>query len=220
MSYVPYGIRLRQARCVYCNHDHQEYGVEIHYTFNGEGFCREACVDSRSDVLVGRSRDEARESSYLIATDPDNFSDIHCGRCEMPLLPECWEWLPSAPPGQREGEDMIEKRCFQYTSGSHNKFWTVQVRGKFFFATWGRIGTAGQTQPKEFPSPRAAMEHASKMIGEKTSKGYTEVAASKHAGAPDTMLAAAGGGGSSGGSQPSRVAAPVDDEVQVRGLDL
>jgi predicted DNA-binding WGR domain protein len=116
---------------------------------------------------------------------------------------------------------MIEKRSFELTSGGHNKFWTVQVRGKYFFATWGRIGTAGQTQSKEFASPRAAMEHATKMIGEKTGKGYTEVAASKHAGAPDHLLAVAGGGsGSGGGATPSRVTAPPDDEVQMRGLDL
>jgi len=117
---------------------------------------------------------------------------------------------------------MIEKRSFEYVGGGHNKFWTVQVRGKFFFATWGRIGTAGQSQPKEFPSNRAAMEYATKMIGEKTGKGYTEVAATKHAGAPQAMLDAAGGtsGGSGGGSAPARVAAPRDDEVQVRGLDL
>lgn len=115
---------------------------------------------------------------------------------------------------------MIEKRSFEYVSGSHNKFWTVQVRGNFFFATWGRIGTPGQTQPKEFPSSRAAMEYAVKMIGEKTGKGYTEVAASKHGGAPEGMLNAAGGGSGGGGSSPARVAAPRDDEVQVRGLDL
>lgn len=116
---------------------------------------------------------------------------------------------------------MIEKRSFELIGGGHSKFWTVQVRGKFYFATWGRIGTDGQTQPKELASPRAAMEYAEKMISEKKSKGYTEVAASKHAGAPERILAVAGGtGGSSGGSQPSRVAAPVEDEVQMRGLDL
>jgi len=116
---------------------------------------------------------------------------------------------------------MIEKRSFECVSGSHNKFWTCQVRGKFFFATWGKIGTTGQTQPKEFLSPRAAMEYATKMIGEKTGKGYTEVAATKHPGAPQAMLDAAGGGsGGGGGSAPARVAAPRDDEVQVRGLDL
>lgn len=139
----------------------------------------------------------------------------------MELQPEDWSWLPSAPPGEREGFDMIEKRCFQYVSGNHSKFWTCQVRGKFFFATWGRIGTAGQTQAKQFASPRAAMDYAAKMMSEKTGKGYTEVAASKHAGAPQAVLDSANGGsGSGGGSAPARVAAPRDDEVQVRGLDL
>lgn len=115
---------------------------------------------------------------------------------------------------------MIEKKCFELTSGGHNKFWTVQVRGKYYFATWGKIDTDGQTQTKEMASPRAAMEYAERLIKEKKSKGYTEVAASKHAGAPERVLAVAGGTGGGGGPQPSRVAAPVDDEVQVRGLDL
>jgi predicted DNA-binding WGR domain protein len=41
---------------------------------------------------------------------------------------------------------------------------------------FGRNGTAGQTSTKEFQDAAAAWSHAEKLIREKTSKGYVEVA--------------------------------------------
>lgn len=115
----------------------------------------------------------------------------------------------------------ITKRSFTLVDSKHNKFWTVQTRGKFFFATWGRVGTAGQTQTKEFRSPGEAQEYAYKMIAEKKGKGYEEDSpggVGRHAGAPDHLLASATG----------RVvadavpAAPLEEvgRVNQRGLDL
>ena len=42
---------------------------------------------------------------------------------------------------------------------------------------YGRTGSAGQTQKKDFPSEEQARAAAAKLIAEKTAKGYVEVAA-------------------------------------------
>lgn len=112
----------------------------------------------------------------------------------------------------------ITKRSFTLVDGRHNKFWTVQTRGRFFFATWGRIGTAGQTQAKDFPSADKAQGYAHDKIAEKKKGGYEEDSPGgigRHAGAPDHLLQTATG----------RVVAAAPDleevgHVHQRGLDL
>jgi len=115
----------------------------------------------------------------------------------------------------------ITKRSFTLIEGKHYKFWTVQTRGKFFFATWGKIGTKGQTQTKEFPSAYKAEEYAYAMIAEKKGKGYTEDSpggVGRHAGAPDHLLESATG-------RVVAAAVPTAEleevgHVHQRGLDL
>lgn len=113
----------------------------------------------------------------------------------------------------------ITKRSFTLQDGRHNKFWTVQTRGRYFFATWGKIGTRGQTQTKDFPSAEKARVYADNMIAEKRGKGYAEDSPGglgRHAGAPDHLLEVATG----------RVVAPAPTaeeavgHVHQRGLDL
>jgi uncharacterized protein (TIGR02996 family) len=65
-------------------------------------------------------------------------------------------------------------RSFQYSDAKSHKFWTIDVRGSSFTVTFGKIGTAGQSQTKTFPSPEKAQAEADKLIREKTGKGYTE----------------------------------------------
>jgi predicted DNA-binding WGR domain protein len=43
-------------------------------------------------------------------------------------------------------------RRFELVEGSSSKFWQVELSGSSFTVTWGRIGTAGQTQEKSFDS--------------------------------------------------------------------
>ncbi len=47
---------------------------------------------------------------------------------------------------------------------------------------FGRIGTAGQTQTKDFASPEAAQVEHNKLIAEKLRKGYVTVAEAHAAG--------------------------------------
>ena len=88
----------------------------------------------------------------------------------------------------------VSKRCFEFRDPPrHNKFWTIEVVGTTAFVTYGKIGSAGATQVKAFPSVRAVQEFAAKMESEKRGKGYVGVSPNVHPGAPAQQLAAAGG---------------------------
>ena len=66
------------------------------------------------------------------------------------------------------------KRRFEFVRGNSSKFWEASVSDCSVTIVFGRIGTAGQQQTKEFASPAAAQQHADKMIAEKVRKGYLE----------------------------------------------
>ncbi|MBL8915473.1 MAG: WGR domain-containing protein [Archangium sp.] len=66
-------------------------------------------------------------------------------------------------------------RRFEFVEGSSSKFWEVSVEGNTLTVVFGKIGTAGQTKPKDFASPEAAQKEADKLVSEKTKKGYVEV---------------------------------------------
>jgi uncharacterized protein (TIGR02996 family) len=65
-------------------------------------------------------------------------------------------------------------RTFQYSDAKSHKFWNIEVTGKSFTVTYGRIGSAGQTQTKTFPNAQKAQAEADKLVAEKTKKGYVE----------------------------------------------
>jgi predicted DNA-binding WGR domain protein len=55
-----------------------------------------------------------------------------------------------------------------------NKFWNIETSGKMFTTTWGRIGTFGQSNSKEFYDNKACEREANKIIASKVKKGYVE----------------------------------------------
>lgn len=67
-------------------------------------------------------------------------------------------------------------RTFVNQEGSSNKFWTVEQTGTAYTATWGKIGTRGRELTKSFASDDACQNEVEKLIREKLSKGYVEVA--------------------------------------------
>lgn len=68
-------------------------------------------------------------------------------------------------------------RTFQFSDAKSHKFWNIDVSGSSFTVTYGKVGTAGQTQTKSFPTPEKAQAEADKLIREKTGKGYRETTA-------------------------------------------
>jgi predicted DNA-binding WGR domain protein len=69
------------------------------------------------------------------------------------------------------------KRRFEFIGGTSAKFWEVAVNGGQVEVTFGRIGTADQTQDKSFAHAAAATKHAIKLIEQKLAKGYVELTA-------------------------------------------
>jgi len=66
-------------------------------------------------------------------------------------------------------------RRFKLSDSTSNKFWEVAVKGKTLNVTFGKIGTKGQSKPKDFATPEKAKAEMEKLIKEKTGKGYVEV---------------------------------------------
>ncbi|MDC3952975.1 WGR and DUF4132 domain-containing protein [Polyangium jinanense] len=75
-------------------------------------------------------------------------------------------------------------RRFEFVDGSSKKFWQIERDGSQLSIQWGKIGTAGQSQVKDFPSDQKAQAEHDKLVAEKTKKGYVEVAASDASAAP------------------------------------
>jgi uncharacterized protein (TIGR02996 family) len=65
-------------------------------------------------------------------------------------------------------------RTFQYSDAKSHKFWNIEVSGSSFTVTYGKVGSAGQTQAKSFASADKAQAEADKLIREKEKKGYLE----------------------------------------------
>ena len=58
-------------------------------------------------------------------------------------------------------------RRFEFWEGTSNKFWQVEQRGASLVIQWGKIGTTGQSQTKDFASDAKAKSQADKLIAEK-----------------------------------------------------
>lgn len=67
-------------------------------------------------------------------------------------------------------------RRFEFVGGSSAKFWEITVDGSTVTVRFGRLGTDGQTQTKQFASPAEAGSHVDKVVAQKVGKGYVECA--------------------------------------------
>ncbi len=96
-------------------------------------------------------------------------------------------------------------RRFEFSEGTSNKFWEIEVSGSVVTTHWGRIGTDGQTKSKDLGSAEQADKEAEKQVSAKAKKGYVEVAsggAPAAAKPPATPAAAAT-------AEPAAVAEPA-----------
>ena len=66
------------------------------------------------------------------------------------------------------------KRIFVFQDFKSQKFWSIDVRGTDIVVNYGKLGTDGQTQVKNFLSVEEAEKAAAKLVAEKTKKGYVE----------------------------------------------
>ena len=69
---------------------------------------------------------------------------------------------------------MSEKRMFEFVEGSSSKFWEVWRTGSEVRTRYGKIGTSGQVTVKDEGTEEKGIKLYSKLITEKTKKGYVE----------------------------------------------
>lgn len=73
------------------------------------------------------------------------------------------------------GVGAAKPRMFEFSEGTSNKFWEVVLDGATVSVRFGKIGTAGMTKPKVFPTDAAAKKYYDELIAEKIGKGYVEI---------------------------------------------
>jgi predicted DNA-binding WGR domain protein len=59
-----------------------------------------------------------------------------------------------------------------YKDDKSDKFWKIEVNENSFTVTYGKTGTAGTSQTKDFDSEAKCLKEAEKLVAEKKKKGY------------------------------------------------
>jgi len=62
----------------------------------------------------------------------------------------------------------------EFEEGTSSKFWRARVDGKTLYVNYGKIGSNGQTQIKDFADNGTAMKELDKLVREKRKKGYID----------------------------------------------
>lgn len=81
-------------------------------------------------------------------------------------------------------------RRFEFIDEKSAKFWEVDVTAESVEVKFGKIGTNGQTQVKDFETSDEALKHAEKLVHEKLKNGYQEVVQGAHKKAPQVPTVA------------------------------
>jgi predicted DNA-binding WGR domain protein len=68
----------------------------------------------------------------------------------------------------------MNQRSLRYTDGKSDKFWEIQLVDTSHTVRYGRHGTAGQTQTKDFSTGAEALKSYEKLVAEKLKKGYVD----------------------------------------------
>ena len=71
-------------------------------------------------------------------------------------------------------------RRFEFVDEKSAKFWEIDVIAESVEVKFGKIGTKGQTQMKDFETAEEALKHAEKLVHEKLKNGYQEVVQGAH----------------------------------------
>jgi len=104
----------------------------------------------------------------------------------------------------------------EFEEGTSSKFWRARVEGKTLYVNYGKIGSNGQTQVKDFANGDGAQKEYDKLVREKRKKGYADSGEGGGGGDEDEDDGAEGGDDDEGGDdeeeaprKPTKAAAPA-----------
>ncbi|EEF59340.1 WGR domain-containing protein [Pedosphaera parvula] len=80
----------------------------------------------------------------------------------------------AASPKAQPGASTNRTRRFEFVGGGSQKFWEITLSGNSFTVRFGKIGTDGQSQSKNFADEVRARGEMESLIAEKLKKGYVE----------------------------------------------
>lgn len=67
---------------------------------------------------------------------------------------------------------------YEFSEGSSNKFWEIELNGLSWTTRWGRIGTVGQSKTQTFETAELARHEYDRLVVTKVKKGYRLVGGS------------------------------------------
>jgi predicted DNA-binding WGR domain protein len=156
----------------------------------------------REYTSIGDSSGEEREWLQLLRGIERRFRRNDFATSKIPFDPTPWVteqdeeavahkipgvmFKPVAAKGPKQSA-MVRKtpqlavafRELFFQEGTSNKFWKIQLDGSAHTVIFGRIGTEGQHQTKEFDNDAAARKSFDKLVAEKLKKGYVDSASGK-----------------------------------------
>ena len=111
----------------------------------------------------------------MLASGHDRALDVEVARPAVVPRPA----PPAAPPeNAADAEEAAPiqgaARTLRFEQGTSRKFWRASVLGAELHVTYGRIGSAGQSNVKQFDSAERALREMNKLVDEKLRKGYEE----------------------------------------------
>ena len=68
---------------------------------------------------------------------------------------------------------------YEFSEGTSNKFWEIELSGTSYTAKWGKIGGSTSMSTKDCGSPAAVQKAYDKLIAEKTELRNAELAAAE-----------------------------------------
>jgi predicted DNA-binding WGR domain protein len=107
-----------------------------------------------------------------------------------------------------------------FEEGSSSKFWRARTDGGRLFVNFGRIGSDGQTQIKDFDDEETAQAELEKVAASKRKKGYVDAGAEGGGDGDDEEAAPPPRPAPAKAAKPARAAAPAAPPPQSADLAL
>lgn len=70
---------------------------------------------------------------------------------------------------------MAMKQALRYMDEKSDKFWRIETEDCVLVTNWGKTGTSGRYEMKEFETAEACEKQAAKLVAAKIKKGYTDM---------------------------------------------